>query len=78
METLSAIFPIDFLQMVMKSLAFATALGQHVNLNSPCENSVGILTAAWLFFLQTSIVTYQRLLFTNRYLFLWLQQKKNF
>ena len=39
MKTLSAIFPIDFLQMVMKSLAFAEALGQHVNLNSPCDET---------------------------------------
>ena len=38
MKTLSAIFPGDILQKVMKSSAFAQALGQHVNLNSPCGN----------------------------------------
>ena len=37
MKTLSAIFSTDFLQMVMKSLAFAEALGQHVNLNTHCD-----------------------------------------
>ena len=40
MKTLSAIFPIDFLQMVMKSLAFVEALSQHVNLNSPCDKHI--------------------------------------